>query len=247
MKRGRVRYGDAIYEVCEVAGTIQFLDGRLVPEGEVIWLPPVEPETVFALGLNYADHATELEFKPPEEPLIFLKGRNTFIGHHGKTKRPANVTYMHYECELVVIIGKKGKNIKREDAYDYVGGYTIANDYAIRDYLENYYRPNLRVKNRDHTTPIGPWYVHKEDIADPMNLQLQTYVNGELKQKGSTQDMVFDICTLIEYISSFMTLNVNDIILTGTPKGTENVVEGDQVVTNIEGLGSLVNTIVGEV
>src|SRR5699024_4736977 len=91
---------------------------------------------------------------------------------------------MHYECELVVVIGKTDRNIKKESAYDYVSGYTIANDYAIRDYLENYYRPNLRVKNRDACTPIGPWFVDAHDVNDPMNLTLRTYINGELKQEG---------------------------------------------------------------
>lgn len=151
---------------------------------------------------------------------------------------------MHYECELAVVIGRTARNVKRNDAYEYISGYTIANDYAIRDYLENYYRPNLAVKNRDTLTPIGPWFVEKENIPDPMNLKLFTYVNGELKQEGSTKDMVFDIPYLIEYLSSFMTLAENDIILTGTPKGTVNVNEGDEVVVEIEGIGSLRNRIV---
>ncbi|MBS4178945.1 fumarylacetoacetate hydrolase family protein [Lederbergia citrea] len=246
MKRARVACFGAVHEAVEVEGRLQLADGRTVSEKEVVWLPPVEPRTTFALGLNYADHASELDFKAPEEPLVFLKGPNTFVGHLGQTRRPSNISYMHYECELAVVISKRGKKIKRENAYEYVAGYTIANDYAIRDYLENYYRPNLRVKNRDHCTPIGPWFVEAAHIEDPMNLALRTYVNGVLTQEGSTRDMVFDIPDLIEYLSSFMTLNENDVILTGTPKGTVNVVAGDVVVTEIEGLGRLVNTIVGD-
>ena len=246
MRKARIACFGAIHDAFEKDGVIMLSDGRPVMEEEVVWLPPIEPGTIFALGLNYADHANELEFKAPEEPLVFLKGPNSLAGHRAFTRRPADVTYMHYECELAVVIGKKGKGIKREEAYDYVAGYTIANDYAIRDYLENYYRPNLRVKNRDGCTPIGPWFTDAGDIADPMNLALRTYVNGELKQEGSTRDMVFDIPALIEYLSSFMTLNENDIILTGTPKGTVNVTEGDEVITEIEGLGRLANTIVGD-
>ncbi|HIV74387.1 MAG TPA: fumarylacetoacetate hydrolase family protein [Candidatus Pseudogracilibacillus intestinigallinarum] len=246
MKRARVSYGGLIQDATEVEGKVQLHDGRLVEETDVVWLPPVEPETVFTLGLNYADHAAELSFKAPEEPLVFLKGPNTFIGHLGHTVRPSDVTFMHYECELAVVIGKRGKNIKKEDAYDYVKGYTVANDYAIRDYLENYYRPNLRVKNRDTCTPIGPWFVDKEDIEDPMNLKLTTYINGKVEQQGTTADMVFSIPDLIEYLSSFMTLNENDIILTGTPKGSVDTKIGDEVVTEVEGVGRLVNTIVGE-
>jgi len=247
MKHARVSYSGAIHEAVEMNdGKIQLLDGRIVTENEVVWLPPVQPRTVFALGLNYADHASELEFKAPTEPLLFLKGPNTFVGHHAQSRRPADATYMHYECELGVVIGKTARHVKKEDAYEYIAGYTVANDYAIRDYLENYYRPNLRVKNRDTCTPIGPWLVDAQDIADPMNLPLRTYVNGKLTQEGSTKDMIFDIPFLIEYLSEFMTLSKGDIILTGTPKGLVDVKVGDEVITEIEGVGRLVNTIVGD-
>jgi 5-oxopent-3-ene-1,2,5-tricarboxylate decarboxylase / 2-hydroxyhepta-2,4-diene-1,7-dioate isomerase len=151
---------------------------------------------------------------------------------------------MHYECELAVVIGRTARRVKKADAYDYVGGYTVANDYAIRDYLENWYRPNLRVKNRDTCTPIGPWLVDAADIANPMALALQTTVNGQVTQSGNTADMVFDVPTLIEYFSSFMTLNPGDLILTGTPDGIVNVNPGDVVVTEIESIGALTNTIV---
>lgn len=246
MKRARIAYSGAIHEAVEYNGQLQLSDGRIVNEEEVVWLPPIEPGTVFALGLNYADHAKELAFNAPEEPLAFLKGPNTFIGHRGQTRRPADATYMHYECELAVVMGKKARNVKKEDAYQYVAGYTIANDYAIRDYLENYYRPNLRVKNRDTCTPIGPWLVDSEDIPDPMNLTLRTFINGKLTQEGSTKDMIFSIADLIEYFSSFMTLSPGDIILTGTPEGLADTAVGDEVITEIEGIGQLINTITGD-
>ncbi|RLQ97383.1 fumarylacetoacetate hydrolase family protein [Falsibacillus albus] len=243
MRHARVAYAGKVHEAKEQDGKLVLSDGTIVKEEAVVWLPPVEPNTTFALGLNYSDHANELSFQAPEEPLVFLKGRNTFVGHRGFTPRPVDVDYMHYECELAVIIGKQAKGVSRENAYEYISGYTIANDYAFRDYLENYYRPNLRVKNRDSSTPIGPWFVDAKDIADPMNLQLRTYVNGELTQEGSTKDMIFKIPFLVEYLSSFMTLNAGDIILTGTPKGTVNTVVGDIVETEIEGIGRLTNTI----
>jgi len=236
-----------VHEVQPAAeGFIRLADGRTLKEDEAHWLPPVVPGTIFALGLNYADHARELAFKAPEQPLVFLKGPNALTGHHGHSRRPADATYMHYECELAVIIGKHAKNVKREHAYDYVAGYAVANDYAIRDYLENYYRPNLRVKNRDACTPIGPWLVDAAAIPNPMNLQLTTSVNGKQTQHGNTSDMVFDIPTLIEYLSAIMTLSPGDIILTGTPEGLADVVAGDCVVTEIEGVGRLVNTIVSD-
>ena len=153
---------------------------------------------------------------------------------------------MHYECELVAVIGKTAKNVKRENALDYVAGYTLCNDYAIRDFLENYYRPNLRVKNRHSTTPVGPYIIDTASIAEPNNLTLRTWVNGELRQEGTTADMIFDVPFLIEYISSFMTLQPGDMIATGTPEGLSDVVPGDEVIVEVEGIGRLRNFIVSE-
>ena len=129
----------------------------------------------------------------------------------------------------------------RADAYSYVAGYTVANDYAVRDYLENYYRPNFRVKSRDGCTPLGPWFVDAADISDPMNLRFTTRINGKLTQEGSTRDMIFGIPALIEHLSGFMTLLPGDMILTGTPEGLANVAAGDEVVTEVESVGRLVN------
>jgi 5-oxopent-3-ene-1,2,5-tricarboxylate decarboxylase/2-hydroxyhepta-2,4-diene-1,7-dioate isomerase len=247
MKYGRIAFQGAVHQVSESpAGGVQLADGRRLAEDSFVWLPPVEVGTVFALGLNYADHAKELSFKAPEVPLVFLKGPNTIVGHKARSRRPADATYMHYECELAVVIGKTGYQVSRAEAYEMVAGYTVANDYAIRDYLENFYRPNLRVKNRDQCTPLGPWLVDAADVPNPMALKLTTRVNGQQTQSGTTADMIFDIPTLIEYLSSFMTLNPGDIILTGTPEGLADVKAGDVVETEIEGIGCLINTIVDD-
>lgn len=222
-------------------------DGQLINEADVTWLCPIkEPGTVFALGLNYADHAAELAFKPPKEPLVFLKGTNTLTGHKQNAYRPDNIEFQHYECELVAVIGKKGKNIPRENALDYIAGYTVCNDFAIRDYLENYYRPNLRVKSRDSLCPIGPWLVDRDDIRDISDLRLTTHVNGELTQEGTTADIIFDLPFLIEYLSKTMTLNPGDMIATGTPKGLKDIQPGDRVVCEIENIGALETYIVSE-
>jgi 5-oxopent-3-ene-1,2,5-tricarboxylate decarboxylase/2-hydroxyhepta-2,4-diene-1,7-dioate isomerase len=245
MKHGRIAFNGAIHQVTQALdGRVRLADGRLLDEDSVAWLAPIEAGTVFALGLNYADHAKELAFKAPEVPLVFLKGTNGVNGHRAFTRRPKDATYMHYECELAVVIGKRGYRVPKERAYDIVRGYTVANDYAIRDYLENWYRPNLRVKNRDGCTPLGPWLVDRADVPDPMDLKLTTRVNGATTQQGTTADMIFDIPTLIEYLSSFMTLYPGDVILTGTPEGLADVKAGDVVETEIEGIGTLVNTIV---
>ena len=222
----------------------------MLGEEAVVWLAPFEIGTVIALGLNYADHvkelAKELTVTSKDEPLVFLKTPGAVIGHRGFTRRPRDATFMHYECELAVVIGATARRVSRADAMRHVAGYTVCNDYAIRDYLENWYRPNLRVKNRDTCTVLGPWLVDAADIADPHRLALRTSVNGKVTQQGNTADMVNDIPALIEYLSGFMTLSAGDVILTGTPDGVVNVDVGDEVVTEIDGVGRLVNTIVGD-
>ncbi len=246
MKHARIRYQGQVHQVTvEDANAVRLADGTLLAEDRVEWLPPATG-SMFALGLNYADHAAELSFKAPSEPLAFIKSPGTYTGHRQVSWRPDNVDYMHYECELVAVIGKPARNVRREDALGYLAGYTVCNDYAIRDYLENYYRPNLRVKNRDATTPVGPWIVDAAEVPEPNRLTLRTWVNGELRQEGSTADMIFDIPYLIEYFSSFMTLQPGDMIATGTPEGLSDVVPGDEVVVEVEGVGRLVNRIVSE-
>jgi len=246
MRRARVAYAGAIHEAYPDVAGVRLADGRVVGEDKVVWLPPVEAGTIVALGLNYADHAKELSFAKQDEPLVFLKGPGSLIGHNGQTRRPKDATFMHYECELAVVIGATARNVNRAEANAVIAGYTVANDYAIRDYLENYYRPNLRVKNRDTCTVLGPWLVDAGDVEDAANLTLRTYVNGVKTQEGNTRDLVFGIPYLVEYLTSFMTLDRGDVILTGTPEGVVNVDVGDEVVTEIEGIGRLVNTIAGD-
>ncbi|MBK0392620.1 fumarylacetoacetate hydrolase family protein [Ramlibacter algicola] len=246
MKRARVAYSGAIHEATPHGDQLKLADGRVVREDQVVWLPPFEVGTIIALGLNYADHAKELAFGAQEEPLVFLKGPGSVVGHRAVTRRPKDVKFMHYECELAVVIGKAGRNIPRSDAMAHVAGYTVANDYAIRDYLENWYRPNLRVKNRDGGTVLGPWFVDAEDIGPTVHLPLRTLVNGKVTQQGNTRDFVFDIPYLIEYLSAFMRLQPGDVILTGTPEGVVDVQPGDEVTCEIDGVGRLVNTIASD-
>jgi len=244
-----VAYAGGIHTAMPHERGLQLADGRLLAEDRVVWLPPLEVGTVVALGLNYSDHARELAreltVSSRDEPLVFLKSPGSLLGHRGHTRRPADAAFMHYECELAVVIGRRTHHVKAADALGHVAGYTVANDYAVRDYLENWYRPNLRVKNRDGATPIGPWLVDAADVPDPMSLALRTTVNGKLTQSGNTADMIFDVPFLVEYFSSFMTLRPGDLILTGTPDGVVDCRPGDVIVTEIEGIGALVNTIGG--
>ena len=246
MKKARIKFNDRIQQVnVNHDNSIVADNGKILQEDEVIWLPP-EHGAIIALGLNYADHASELAFKAPEEPLPFLKTANTVIGHKQAVCRPDNVDYMHYEAELVAVIGKTACKVKQRDAMDYVGGYTLCNDYAIRDYLENYYRPNLRVKCHDSLTPLGPYIIDRDDVDDPHDLELRTYVNGDVRQEGTTRDMIFKIPFLIEYLSAFMTLQPGDIISTGTPKGLSDVQPGDEVIIEVEQVGRLINYVVSD-
>lgn len=237
---GRATWAD----VDDGAGALR-VDGDVVAFEDAQWLPPVTPgASIYALGLNFADHNKELGFQAKQaKPLIFLKGHATLLGHDEVSPLPADANQMHPECELVAIIGKPARNVTREEALDYVGGYTIANDYAIREYLENYYRPNARVKNRDATTPIGPWVVDARDLPDPQALAMTTRVNGKVVQSGSTRDMILSVAGLVEYLSNILTLAPGDMILTGTPHGVHFVSDGDLVESEIESLGMLKNTI----
>ena len=249
-RQARVAYDGAIHSATPHEQGLQLADGRVLAEAAVVWLPPFEVGTIIALGLNYADHVKELSkeltVSTQDEPLVFLKGPGSLVGHRGHTRRPADAAFMHYECELAVVIGKTARRVKAADALDHVAGYTVSNDYAIRDYLENWYRPNLRVKNRDGGTVIGPWLVSASEIPDPQALGLRTYVNGQVTQQGHTRQMIHSVASLIEYLSDFMTLRAGDVILTGTPDGVVNVQPGDEVVCEIDQVGRLVNTLAAD-
>ena len=252
-RRARIAWAGAVHEAQPHESDptrLRLADGTVLAEDEVVWLPPFQPGTVIALGLNYADHvkelARELTVTAKDEPLVFLKTAGALVGHRGRTPRPHGVTMMHYECELAVVIGRAAKRVRAADALAHVAGYTVCNDYAVRDHLENWYRPNLRAKNHDRATALGPWLVSTDEVLDPQKLALRTLVNGEVKQRGHTANMVHSVAELIEYLGDFMTLQPGDVILTGTPEGVVNVNVGDEVVCEIEGIGRLVNHIVAE-
>jgi 5-oxopent-3-ene-1,2,5-tricarboxylate decarboxylase/2-hydroxyhepta-2,4-diene-1,7-dioate isomerase len=248
MRTARVAWAGAVHTAVPHEHGLQLADGRVLAEADVVWLPPFEPGTIIALGLNYADHVKELSreltLTSQDEPLVFLKTAGALLGHRGQTRRPAGVAVMHYECELAVVIGRTAKRVRRADALQHVAGYTVCNDYAVRDHLENWYRPNLRAKNRDGATVLGPWLVSTDEVPDPQALKLRTLVNGNITQQGHTGQMIHDVPALIEFLSSFMTLQPGDVILTGTPDGVVNVNAGDEVVTEVDGIGRLVNTLV---
>lgn len=186
---------------------------------------------IVAIGRNYAAHAKELGNKPPKEPFFFLKPTSSYVPSGGKVEIPRGIV-AHHEVELGLVIGKKGRDIPAAQADSYVAGYTLAVDMTARN-LQNKVRkaglPWSSAKGFDTFTPIGGW-IPKKDIPDPHNLRLSLAINGEIKQDGSTGDMIFRIPQLIEHVSSIMTLEEGDLLLTGTPEGVGPVEPGDKVL-----------------
>jgi 5-oxopent-3-ene-1,2,5-tricarboxylate decarboxylase/2-hydroxyhepta-2,4-diene-1,7-dioate isomerase len=219
--------------------------GKAYKPDDIMFLPPVTPTKVIGLALNFADHAEELGLADPPEPALFFKPLSSLIGHKGSVIAPPNIEYMHYEAELGVVIGKAARKVKAADAMDYVLGYTMANDVTIRDFVHNFFRPPVKAKGFDTFGPMGPYLV-VDEIDDPHNLEMKTFVNGELRQQGNTSLLMRNIPALIEYITEFMTLEPQDVILTGTPKGLSHIYPGDVIRIEIDGLGTLENTIVAD-
>lgn len=219
--------------------------GRAHHQDAVVWLPPVEPTKVLGVVLNYAEHAKELGLETPTAPVLFFKPLTSLIGHRAPIIYPTGVTQFHYEVELGVVIGRRCRKVKAADAFDVIRGYTVGNDATARDFITNYYRPPVKAKGFDTFGPLGPWVVEGEDI-DPDNVTLRAYVNGELRQEGHTSKLIFGVAALIEYISEFMTLEPDDVILTGTPEGISYVQPGDVLRVEVEGVGALENPVVAE-
>ena len=233
---------EGVYGGEKIAGP----DGKEYDPSKVTWLPPVAPTKIVGLVLNYADHADELGLSTAEEPILFLKPLNTLLGNLGEIVYPSGATYMHYEAELAVVIGRQASKIRAEEASDYVKGYTIANDVTVRDYITNTFRPPVKAKGFDTFCPLGPYLVTPDEVPEASKLGVKTYVNGELRQEGNTRNFIHPIPRIIEFITSFMTLEVDDVILTGTPKGISPVVPGDRVEISIDCLGTLASTVVPE-
>ncbi len=197
----------------------------------------ITPSKIVCVGLNYIDHAKELNMGIPEEPIIFLKPTSSIIYNNDRVILPKQSNRVDYEVELAVIINKKCKNVKKEDAFKYIKGYTILNDITARD-LQQKDGQWTRAKSFDTFCPIGPRIVKN---INTHNLDIQLKVNGKIKQKSNTENMIFSVEELIEFISSIMTLYPDDIISTGTPPGVGKLNSGDIIEAEIEDIGILKN------
>lgn len=218
---------------------------------KIEWLSPVPrtPKNVLCVGKNYADHAAEMgSDAPPEKLMIFTKSPTAIAADEQVLPVHAEVTQnLDYEGELAVVIGKKGRNIPKQLAYDFVFGYSIANDITARD-IQSAHKQYFLGKSLDGSCPIGPYIVTKDELPNPHNLTIVTKVNDEVRQNGHTRNMIFKIDELIAEISKYVTLEPGDVILTGTPAGVGKGMNpprflqaGDTVKISVEGIGTLVN------
>ncbi|GAA0973802.1 putative protein YisK [Nocardioides aquaticus] len=230
--------GDPLYVGIKLLDTEHRLE-------DVRLLAPVLPRSkVVGIGRNYAAHAAELGHDLPTEPLMFLKPNTSVVGPGDPVYYPRQTSDLHYEGELAVVIGRICRDIPAEQATDVIHGYTIANDVTARD-LQRSDGQWARAKGMDSFCPLGPWV---ETDLDPAvfteGLRVQTHLNGDLKQDGTTADMIFDVPALVAHVSAAMTLLPGDVILTGTPEGVGPMEVGDEVEVSIEGLGTLTNKVV---
>jgi len=216
-------------------------DGRRVPARSATHLAPVAPTKILCCHLNHVSRVREFGVELGPAPTWFHKPVSSLNAHGGAVVRPANCRYLNYEGEVAIVIGATARNIAYADAADYVAGYTIANDYGLHDFRDTDAGSMLRVKGADTLCPVGPGVVTDWDYRGK---RLRTYVNGELRQDGSTDEMAWEMDYLVADLARLITLVPGDLILTGTPAMSRPVEPGDIVTVEVEGLGALTNHVV---
>lgn len=225
-----------------------------LPLAEVRLLSPVVPRKYLAIGLNYADHIAESGMQAPAYPIFFNKQVTCVVGAEDPVHMPRVSSLLDYEGELAVVIGARCRHVPAERAAEVIAGYTIANDVSVRDWQVR--TPTMTMgKSFDTHGPLGPWLVTRDEIQDPQKLSIKTYVNGELRQDGCTEQMIYSCLQQIEHLTQAFTLEPGDVIATGTPAGVgafrqpfpEGLLKvGDVIVVQIDGIGTLRNTVVAE-
>lgn len=222
-----------------------------IPAGTRLGPPVARPGKIICIGLNYSDHAKESGLEPPAEPVIFFKATSALVGPNDNLIIPKNSQKTDWEVELAVIIGKRAQYVEQSDAMDYIAGFTLHNDYSEREFQVERGGQWVKGKSCDTFAPLGPFLATKDEIDDVHNLRMWLKVNGEYKQQGNSGNMIFDIPTIVSYVSQFMTLLPGDVISTGTPAGVglgfkppQYLKHGDVVELGIEGLGHASQTAV---
>ncbi|MGB2600915.1 MAG: fumarylacetoacetate hydrolase family protein [Candidatus Omnitrophota bacterium] len=238
MKLVRFQYKDKVYKGILEGDRIS-ADGVVSRLEDVLLLPPAVPSKIVSVGLNYVDHAKELDMAVPDEPILFIKPSTAVIGPRESILYPASSQRVDYEAELGIVIKDTARYVSAEEAASYIEGYTCVNDVTARDLQEKDGQWS-RAKSFDTFAPIGPWI---ETDLDPADLGIRSFLNGELKQDSRTSRFIFNVPQLVEFISAVMTLLPGDIISTGTPPGVGSMEPGDEITIEIEGIGRLVNKV----
>ncbi len=246
---GRFQKGDDIFFAKIVDGEIFRLHGDVfgspsfdkspIPRKGVRTLVPVCPSKIVAVGLNYADHAREQNKPLPKEPLIWLEAATSLLPDGGKIEIPHPTHRTDFEAELAIVIGRKIRNVTTASASRYILGYTTALDISDRT-IQNSESQYARAKSFDTFTPLGPYI---ETKLDPVDLTIQLFQNGQLRQNSHTRQMIFNCYEIVSFISAHMTLLPGDVILTGTPAGVGPIQSGDKLEVRISGLAPLINTV----
>ncbi len=223
------------------------LDDLKLKQDFHLQVPISRPQKILCIGRNYIEHAKELGNKPSaEEPVFFAKSVSAMIAHEEPVRLPRNFGRVDHEVELALVIGKIASNIAAQSAHEFIAGYTILNDVTARELQKKDAGANLpwfRAKSFDTFCPIGPYLIPAENVPNPQALNLQLAVNDQVRQKGSTAEMIFPVTELVSYLSRFCTLQPGDIIATGTPAGVGPIQPGEVMVASIDGFGDLENPV----
>jgi len=224
------------------ADTITLADGRTLAEADAHYLAPLSPSKIIAVHLTYRSRLTEYAARTPAHPSYFMKPPTTLNGHRGIVRRPRGTRFLNYEGELAVVIGERMHGVPIADALAHVAGYAPANDVGLHDFRHADRGSMLRVKGQDGFLPIGP-YVTPADEFDPTDFRLRTYLNGDVVQEATAQDMVWGVAYQLADLCRLITLEPGDVVLTGTPANSRPMQPGDVVTVEISGLGSVQSTV----
>lgn len=241
--------GDAALARAEAVGNVA---PSIALDAVRLECPIARPPKILAVGLNYADHVAETGRDAPTHPMIFNKQSTSAFGPFDSFHRPLYSTALDYEGELAFVIGKRCRHVPRDRAHEVIAGYTVANDVSVRDW--QFRVPTFTMgKSNDTHCPMGPWIVTSNEIGNPHGLDLETRVNGELRQSTNTKQLIFDCFTLVEHLTTAFTLEVGDVVLTGTSSGVGVAMKpprflkaGDVVKIAIEGIGAIENGVIEE-
>jgi 5-oxopent-3-ene-1,2,5-tricarboxylate decarboxylase / 2-hydroxyhepta-2,4-diene-1,7-dioate isomerase len=244
METRRILLAGAVTPVVVDGDELVAGDGRRVPIVDAVHLPPVVPSKILCVHLNHRSRVEEFRTTLPPAPTYFHKPVSALNAHEGDVVRPERCEWLNYEGEIAIVIGRTTRNVSQAQAWEHIAGYTIANDYGLHDFRDTDAGSMLRVKGSDTLCPLGPGFVPASDWDPREGQRIRTLVNGEVRQDGSTAEMQWDMAYLVADLARTITLLPGDVILSGTPANSRPVGPGDVVEVEVDGLGTLRNTIV---